>query len=76
MSASEASEKDTIWLELADSEDSERVLYYHIKEDRVQWEPKPEYGVEVFESNKHGSLKVLANVVSRTLSYREFLDLD
>ena len=67
MSTTEIPEREAnIWLEIVDSEDSERIVYYHIKEDRVQWEPKPELGVEVFEPSKHGSLKVLANVVSRT----------
>jgi hypothetical protein len=51
------------WIELEDSAESDRKVYYSIVEDRAQWEPYPDGEVEVFNEEIHGQWRVLSSVV-------------
>jgi hypothetical protein len=52
------------WIELEDTAESDRSVYYNPVEEKVQWEPVPEDGVEKFSEEDHWQWRVPSSVVS------------
>lgn len=56
------------WLEVPDKIESGRTLYYCIKEDTVQWEPRPSSGrIVEFDSSVHNVFRARVDEVRSTV---------
>ena len=54
------------WIELDDTAEAGRKVYYNPVEEKIQWEPCPEQGVEQFDEEVHRQWRVVSGVAIST----------